>query len=73
MELEPMDKNVPKNIEQLIQKAAQAEKSEDAMRFSQAATNSANAMMCLLSDQALSNSMREAARDNALASDEGMR
>lgn len=31
-------------VEQLIDKAAQAEKSEDAMRFSQAANNCANAL-----------------------------
>lgn len=33
-----------KEIEALIDKAAAANKSEDAMRFSQAACNSANAM-----------------------------
>lgn len=32
------------NVESLIAKAAQAAKSEDAMRFSQAALNAANAM-----------------------------
>jgi hypothetical protein len=31
-------------VEQLIDKAAKADKSEDAMRFSQAATNCANAL-----------------------------
>ena len=31
-------------VEKLIEKAAGAEKSEDAMRFSQAACNAANAM-----------------------------
>lgn len=36
------DKN--KEIEALIDKAASAEKSEDALRFSQAACNAANAM-----------------------------
>jgi hypothetical protein len=35
------------NVEQLITKAAKAEKSEDAMRFSQAACNAANAMCAL--------------------------
>ena len=39
--------DIAKNVEELITKAAKAEKSEDAMRFSQAATNSANALMCL--------------------------
>lgn len=36
-------------IEKLIKKAAEVEKSEDAMRFSQAAYNAANAM-CALKD-----------------------
>jgi hypothetical protein len=35
------------NVEQLITKAAKAEKSEDAMRFSQAACNAANAICAL--------------------------
>lgn len=35
------------HIETLIAKAAEAEKSEDAMRFSQAAVNAANAMCAL--------------------------
>ncbi len=34
-------------IETLIKKAAEAEKSDDAMRFSQAAVNAANALRCL--------------------------
>jgi hypothetical protein len=33
-----------KQVEELIDKAAAAEKSEDALRFSQAACNAANAM-----------------------------
>ena len=33
-----------KEVEQLIDKAAKSEKSEDALRFSQAACNAANAM-----------------------------
>jgi hypothetical protein len=33
-----------KEVEALIDKAAKAEKSEDALRFSQAACNAANAM-----------------------------
>lgn len=36
-----------KEVEQLIDKAANAEKSEDAIRFSQAACNSANALCAL--------------------------
>lgn len=36
-----------KNIESLIAKAGLAEKSEDAMRFSQAAVNAANALIVL--------------------------
>jgi hypothetical protein len=36
-----------KEVEDLIDKAAKAEKSEDALRFSQAACNAANAMCSL--------------------------
>ena len=36
--------NKDKEVERLIDKAASAEKSEDALRFSQAACNAANAM-----------------------------
>jgi hypothetical protein len=36
-----------KEVEDLIDKAAGAEKSEDAIRFSQAASNAANAMRTL--------------------------
>lgn len=36
-----------KHVESLIAKAAQAEKSEDAMRFSQAAQNAAGAIIGL--------------------------
>jgi len=39
-------------VEILIKKAAGADKSEDAMRFSQAACNSANAMCALRAAQA---------------------
>ena len=39
--------DVSKQIEGLVSKAAKAEKSEDAMRFSQAACNSANTMAVL--------------------------
>ncbi len=35
------------HVETMIAKAAEAEKSEDAMRFSQAAVNAANAMCAL--------------------------
>lgn len=37
-------KDVTQEVEKLIQKAAVANKSEDALRFSQAACNAANAM-----------------------------
>lgn len=36
-----------KEVEALITKAAKAEKSEDAMRFSQAASNAANALCAI--------------------------
>jgi hypothetical protein len=39
-----MSSDKAKDVETLIDKAAKAEKSEDAMRFSQAACNVANAM-----------------------------
>ena len=38
-------KDLTKEIEVLIKKAAQAEKSDDALKFSQAACNAANAVM----------------------------
>jgi hypothetical protein len=38
-------------IELLIDKAAKAEKSEDALRLSQAACNAANAMLCALNTE----------------------
>ena len=38
-------KDVTKEIETLIEKAASAEKSDDALKFSQAACNAANAVM----------------------------
>ena len=37
-----------KEIELLIDKAAKAEKSDDALRFSQAACNAANAVCCVI-------------------------
>lgn len=39
--------DVSKEVESLVKKAEQSEKSDDAMRFSQAACNAANAMACL--------------------------
>lgn len=41
------------NVESLSKKAAEADKSEDAMRFSQAACNVANAMCALESSKKL--------------------
>ena len=42
-----------KEVEQLIDKAAKAEKSEDAIRFSQAACNAANAMCAVRNSQTI--------------------
>jgi hypothetical protein len=42
-----MDIDVSKEVESLVKKAEQAEKSDDALKFSQAACNAANAMACL--------------------------
>ena len=39
--------NMTDSVHTLIKKASGAEKSEDAMRFSQAACNAANALACL--------------------------
>lgn len=39
-------------VKELIRKAAEAAKSEDAMRFSQAACNAANAMCSLANEKA---------------------
>jgi hypothetical protein len=39
--------DVTKEVESLVKKAEKAEKSDDALKFSQAACNSANAMACL--------------------------
>ena len=39
------------HVETMVKKAAEAEKSEDAMRFSQAACNAANAMCALKSEK----------------------
>jgi len=38
---------ITKHIENLVKKAAEAEKSDDAMRFSQAACNAGNALATL--------------------------
>ena len=53
------DKN--KEIELLIDKAAKAESSEDALRFSQAACNAASAVACTVSTEA---GRKEAERDS---------
>lgn len=45
--------NIKEHIHALITKASQAEKSEDAMRFSQAACNAANAIAVI--DQSVKN------------------
>ena len=39
--------DVSKQVESLVKKAEQAEKADDALKFSQAACNSANAMACI--------------------------
>ena len=44
-----------KHVEALLEKASSAEKSDDAMRFSQAANNAANAICALLSAIPLKN------------------
>lgn len=40
--------DVNTEIESLIKKAEKAEKSDDALKFSQAACNAANAMICII-------------------------
>lgn len=42
-----------KAVKEMIEKAAKAEKSEDALRFSQAACNAANAMCALASEKTI--------------------
>jgi hypothetical protein len=42
-----------KQVEELIDKAAKADKSEDALRFSQAACNAANAMCAVKSSETI--------------------
>jgi hypothetical protein len=44
MELEPMDLDLTDQIKKLVEKACSTDDGGDAMRFSQAATNVANAM-----------------------------
>lgn len=39
--------DVSKEVESLVKKAESAETADDALKFSQAATNAANAMACL--------------------------
>lgn len=52
-------KELKKNeIEKLIDKAANAKESHDALHFSQAACNCANAVMCLLNSEKSSSTMR---------------
>ena len=41
------------NVNTLIDKAAKADKAEDAMKFSQAACNAANAMCALASEKTI--------------------
>lgn len=43
-----MNDDKKKQVYELIEKAAKAEKSEDALRFSQAACNAANALAALV-------------------------
>ncbi len=40
-------RELTKEIESLVEKAAKAEKSDDALKFSQAACNAANAVNCV--------------------------
>ena len=51
-----MTDEVKKQIDSLIQKAAEAEKSDDALKFSQAACNAANAMCALASCESIGKS-----------------
>ena len=52
LEIKPMSNDEKrKEVEELIDKAAQALKSEDALRFSQAACNVANAMCAIKTAQ----------------------
>jgi hypothetical protein len=49
--------NKRKETELLVDKAATAEKSEDALRFSQAACNVANAMICVANNEKLASGL----------------
>ena len=42
-----------KHVEEMITKAAKAEKSDDALKFSQAACNAANAMCALVNSKTI--------------------
>lgn len=42
-------KDIARDVQALIDKAVQAQKSEDALRFSQAALNAANAALVVIS------------------------
>lgn len=42
-----------KHVEAMIEKAAKADKSDDALKFSQAACNAANAMCALASEKTI--------------------
>lgn len=42
-----MSADLAKEVESLVKKAAQADKADDALKFSQAACNAANAMCAL--------------------------
>lgn len=42
-----------KQVEEMIEKAAKADKSDDALKFSQAACNAANAMCALASAKSI--------------------
>lgn len=39
--------DVTEEVKSLVKKAEQADKSDDALKYSQAATNAANAMACI--------------------------
>ena len=45
--IEATQKELTKEIEVMVEKAAKAEKSDDALKFSQAACNAANAINCV--------------------------
>ena len=49
------------NVEKLINKAAQSDKPDDAMKFAQAALNAANAICCQISAKAQASDRNRAA------------